>query len=243
MAFTRENSAGWVAGDKITSAQINGIDRDKALAIDGTGGGTYTLAAKLSFQGTGGVEFAGTGDGRWPLLSSRTVKRVHQLEIMLDGDGVASIAKSDLLSGSYYAPELKTTQLAAVGYAWVPLRGLPDGGTLVSLDLQKKWTNVSLAASSSMSTYDIVRWFVQANGSLSVASLLTAPTNDSQSTVDYATWSTYASQVLACAQNNVIDTGSYAYALIIKTSAVAAVANICHIVEMVSSSTVTKIQA
>lgn len=43
MTFSRAKSGGWSGSDKkLTVAQMNTIDTNQSLAVDGTGGGTYT---------------------------------------------------------------------------------------------------------------------------------------------------------------------------------------------------------
>lgn len=51
MSFSRAKPAGWTASiDTITAAQINQIDINQSRALDGTNGGTYTLAAPLTLN-------------------------------------------------------------------------------------------------------------------------------------------------------------------------------------------------
>ncbi len=52
MSFSLANPLGWASGDTLTPAQINQLDTDHVKAIDGTGGGTYTLASPLTLQGS-----------------------------------------------------------------------------------------------------------------------------------------------------------------------------------------------
>jgi hypothetical protein len=51
MSFSLVNPTGWSTGDLLTDTQINQLDEDHASAIDGAGGGTYTLTAPLAIQG------------------------------------------------------------------------------------------------------------------------------------------------------------------------------------------------
>lgn len=60
MAFNRANPAGWVKGELLTSTQINQIDVNQSLAVDGTGGGIYTPAAPIAI-GNAGVVVTGSG--------------------------------------------------------------------------------------------------------------------------------------------------------------------------------------
>lgn len=59
MSFSLANGTGWTTGDTLTEAQINQIDQEHALAIDGSGGGTYDLVDNdliISSSGTGTLE-------------------------------------------------------------------------------------------------------------------------------------------------------------------------------------------
>lgn len=51
MSFGLANLSGWSTGDQLTPAQINQLDQEHAQAVDGSNGGTYTLALKLTFNG------------------------------------------------------------------------------------------------------------------------------------------------------------------------------------------------
>lgn len=51
MSFNLVNSTGWTTGDLLTEEQINQLDSDHAKAVDGTGGGNYTLLGPLTFGG------------------------------------------------------------------------------------------------------------------------------------------------------------------------------------------------
>lgn len=51
MSFSLVNPLGWNTGDVLTEDQINDLDTDHANAVDGAGGGTYTLTAPLVFKG------------------------------------------------------------------------------------------------------------------------------------------------------------------------------------------------
>lgn len=51
MSFTRANPSGWGFGETLTSAQSNHIDDNQSKAVDGAGGGSYTLAAPLHIAG------------------------------------------------------------------------------------------------------------------------------------------------------------------------------------------------
>jgi hypothetical protein len=77
--FGRAKPSGYAKGDKIEPVEINLIDVNQSRAVDGVYGGSYALVDKLSFGGTGGVEFAGTGAAAWPLLSPRIISRVQEL--------------------------------------------------------------------------------------------------------------------------------------------------------------------
>ncbi len=47
MSFSLANPTGWTTGDLLTETQINQLDAEHAAAIDGSGGGTYSLSAPL----------------------------------------------------------------------------------------------------------------------------------------------------------------------------------------------------
>jgi hypothetical protein len=51
MTFSRVKALGWATNEKLTSAQMNALDEDHADAIDGVGGGTYTINAPLEING------------------------------------------------------------------------------------------------------------------------------------------------------------------------------------------------
>lgn len=51
MSFSLANPTGWTTGDTLTETQINQIDAEHAAAIDGSGGGSYTLTSPLSISG------------------------------------------------------------------------------------------------------------------------------------------------------------------------------------------------
>jgi hypothetical protein len=68
VSFGRQKPAGWAFGEIFTSAQANGLDQNLSLAVDGTGGGAYTLSNPLSFSGAAvtfnsQANFAGTNFG------------------------------------------------------------------------------------------------------------------------------------------------------------------------------------
>lgn len=50
MTFNQAKSPSWAFGETLTSAQMNQLDQDHALAVDGSGGGSYTISAPLSFS-------------------------------------------------------------------------------------------------------------------------------------------------------------------------------------------------
>lgn len=51
MSFSLANPLTWTTGDLLTEDQINQLDAEHAAAVDGSGGGTYTLTAPLSITG------------------------------------------------------------------------------------------------------------------------------------------------------------------------------------------------
>lgn len=54
MAITRVNPADWAVGDKLTSAQANGLDENGAKAVDKTSAGD-TVSGELTFDATGSI--------------------------------------------------------------------------------------------------------------------------------------------------------------------------------------------
>ena len=63
MAFTNPNGgSGYLFGAKLPSAHVNLVWAYIEKAVDGIGGGTYTLAAPLTFAGAG-VNFVGGSHG------------------------------------------------------------------------------------------------------------------------------------------------------------------------------------
>lgn len=52
MSFSLANPTGWTTGDLLTETQINQLDAEHAAAIDGSGGGTYSLSAPLILNGS-----------------------------------------------------------------------------------------------------------------------------------------------------------------------------------------------
>lgn len=69
MSFSRVKVSGWAFGEVLTSAQMNALDEDHAEAIDGVGGGTYTVTAPLTIEGdnvnlcTDGADICSIGGG------------------------------------------------------------------------------------------------------------------------------------------------------------------------------------
>lgn len=68
MTFARVKPLGWAVNEVLTSSQQNTLDEDHADAIDGVGGGAYTITAALSIDGDNITLGAGTdtvtiGDG------------------------------------------------------------------------------------------------------------------------------------------------------------------------------------
>lgn len=51
MTFPRVNPPGWGNGEVLTSTQMNNLDTNMTKAVDGAGGGTYTLSAPLALNG------------------------------------------------------------------------------------------------------------------------------------------------------------------------------------------------
>jgi hypothetical protein len=51
MSFSLANPTGWTTGDTLTETQINQLDAEHAAAIDGSGGGSYSLTNPLNILG------------------------------------------------------------------------------------------------------------------------------------------------------------------------------------------------
>lgn len=75
MTIARVNPGGWVQNDPLTQTQINTLDTNVTLCIDGTGGGTYNNTAEINLSGAGGFKLSGSGAAGRLKYGSRTVQR------------------------------------------------------------------------------------------------------------------------------------------------------------------------
>jgi hypothetical protein len=76
--FSRQNPTGWLPGDILTAAQINGIDINQSRALDGTGGSAgsaYTPATPINIGGSGLI-LSGTGAAQWIQMPALTLTRL-----------------------------------------------------------------------------------------------------------------------------------------------------------------------
>jgi hypothetical protein len=75
MSNTDPKTGGWAAKNLLTSVQMNLVRVGVVNSIDGAGGGNYSPSAKISIQGSNGLEIAGTGAGARVRYSSRNIPR------------------------------------------------------------------------------------------------------------------------------------------------------------------------
>ncbi len=79
MTFARANILGWALYEVLTSAQMNAVDLDHSRALDGFAGGAYAPSADITFASTNSIEW---GAGKYPKLSSRTLRRVQPTSLI-----------------------------------------------------------------------------------------------------------------------------------------------------------------
>lgn len=109
--FARERLPGfWIFGSVVDPEEFEGIDRDKALAIDGSGGGSYALTAPLVLGGSG-VDLLGNNhvvSGKLTVQSLALISLADGAEIKAEGTGdadirlrvVSSVARLEVGSGA-----------------------------------------------------------------------------------------------------------------------------------------------
>ena len=158
MSFTRAKPAGWTDNvDALTAQQLNHIDANITRALDGTGGGTYSLSAPLTIAGAAGVS----------VTTSNTLSVAGTIAVL----GTETVTNTITLSGNraairwrYYAgPDASTTlQGAAYDVIAVPF----------NLTADRAWT---IAASSPVpATGQVVR-IVRSDVEMAIAAPTPAP--------------------------------------------------------------------
>jgi hypothetical protein len=90
MAFSRIKVANWAFGELLTSAQMNALDTDHSLAIDGTGGGAYAVTAPLTLTTVAADITLSTDTGQTLHLSPDTLSVVPVTNCAI-GSGVNPI--------------------------------------------------------------------------------------------------------------------------------------------------------
>jgi hypothetical protein len=121
MAHTDPKVGGWAAKEVLTSTQMNLVRTGINNSLDGANGGTYTLASKLTLNGSSMFEL---GDNL--LYTARTVSRsVPLMHAFKDSEW--SLGNSLV----YY-----TTGTSASQTVEFPIFGLPNGASLSSVTLR-----------------------------------------------------------------------------------------------------------
>jgi len=95
--FVRERAAGlWILGSVVDPLEFEHIDRDKALALDGGAGGSYSMSSALVLGGAG-VDLAGANH-----VISGTVT-IESLALLGSGDLMADTVQGKMLAVSIAA--------------------------------------------------------------------------------------------------------------------------------------------
>lgn len=149
---------------RVPSVWLNKVRVDTSQAIDGAGGGAYTPTAKIQIGGTAGLEWNGTGNGAWPLVSSRTVTMRCPLVIVGTAQPATSGTDADQtieLSDVANVMALKTKLWNAAGsaYTWISLGRPPDGNDMASVVVTTKGIGANNNPGTK-ATYQIIRWAV-----------------------------------------------------------------------------------
>lgn len=224
MAFTRAKPAGWTDDvDTITATQINQIDTNQSLAIDGSGGGTYTPTSEIAIAGTSGLRISGTGSAAWLKLSSRTVVIEHPLVLamvipyvgpignepsarIIDSDVTATIGGDTIPRGSIISPGFATTETQA-GYFILEIERPPDASTFDQVTLQTKGV---AGGTSNLPAYTVVRW----TSTSSPAAISTVDIADTHTAGNYLT--NVVAQTLTVNASTTIEIATYRYGVLVK---------------------------
>lgn len=117
-----KGGGGWAFGEILRSSEMNTLDADHAKAIDGTGGGTYTLAATLFLTGTNfpsvQAQNAGVGAGSSPALVTF---------VPPGGLAPSLVCQGDLAAGFTGQVVMDSTGLTA--HQFVGATEIPSGST------------------------------------------------------------------------------------------------------------------
>jgi len=131
MTFARAKVApGWSNGELITAAQINAIDINQSLAVDGSAGGNYTPTAPVGLGGAAGglllTETAGAASN--VKLASRDVTRFQALAGACDYQAFANTWETQITTGFWF-------QVLTGGQVFIPLH-VPHGQVLKQVTLK-----------------------------------------------------------------------------------------------------------
>jgi hypothetical protein len=95
-------------------------------------------------------------DNRWPLVTSRTVKRCTWRLASVTYDGTAPASPRAWLETTLDGPAIKTSAETTANYFFVELLDLPDGGTLDSVTIRTQ--GVDGNSSLTLPEYTLFRW-------------------------------------------------------------------------------------
>ncbi len=118
----------WSLRERLLYTDLNLLAVELLKAVDGNAGGTISPSAKISVQGSQGLEIAGTGSAARLRYASRNVARVIPAPV---ANRNANWLLSDAPLTCWWAHNTTT----AGQRLWWPLTGLPNGATLSSVEL------------------------------------------------------------------------------------------------------------
>lgn len=237
--FTNPKPAGWTDGvDNITGLQIGTIATQLVNAVDGVGGGTYTLGGgnQIHFVGGGGdwlfdcaVTFGSTsvvklnGASQWLTLASRTVTIDHPFKFMsvvlTAGAGStpsAQVADSDLtatiggltVAAGSIISPPGASSAGGASYFILEIPRPPDGSVFASVVLKTK--GITGGAAIVFPKYTLV---TMAPGAAPVA----IGTVDVVDTHSVANWTTTAmDQTLTPTATTTVDQSAKRYGVLVK---------------------------
>jgi len=128
VSFTRVNPSGWAQNDPITPQQINDLDTDHALAVDGRGG-AYANSTMIEFSGSGGFRLSGSGNAGRVQYGSRTNSRVIQASKFHNN---LNFTRSNI-TGEY--DHWQQSSVGSAGKLLIDLDDLPHGNELTSVQV------------------------------------------------------------------------------------------------------------
>lgn len=245
MAFTLWTPAFTDFISLVPAAFLNKIRTELAQAIDGAGGGDYTPTSKIRILGTEGVEWAGTSNGAWPRVSSRTV--TQHVPLVIVGTSQADIPSTATdahqriaLSDIANVQAVRTTEASAAGnYTWLSLGRPPDGSTMTQVVVKTKGTAGGASNPADKATYKIIRW-----AAATAFQDMSALTNDAHTYGGGGNWqTTVVDTTITVNANAVIDYSVYQYALLVNHPADGGTGSGIYVYSVTPSYTVTQLRS